>query len=88
MYMYLVLIFALIHVPVPVCVYDVFNVLFLRKFNKAIQMLQGDLETLEAERDNLKREMDSQSNSPIPGDISGTRRSLSMGENNNNMKTF
>ena len=67
------------------CIYIMISVIFcFRKFNKAIQMLQGDLESLETERDNLKREIDNQSNSPIPGDISGTRRSLSMG--NNNMK--
>lgn len=41
-------------------------------------MLQVDLENLETERDNLKKQIDSQSRTTIPGDIAGTRRSSSL----------
>jgi dynactin 1 len=48
------------------------------KFNKAIAILQKDMENLEEERETLKHQLETQSRTPIPADISGTRRSLSL----------
>ena len=51
---------------------------FIRKFNKAIIVLQRDIEALEEERDTLKQKLGNQSKTHIPIDISGTKRSMSV----------
>ena len=48
------------------------------KFTKAMEVLQGDIEAVENERDTLKRQLETQSHVAIPPDISGVRRSASL----------
>ena len=56
--------------------------IFYRKFNKAIEVLQGDMQSLERERDTLKHQLETQSRTPISPNMAGARRSKSFGSKN------